>query len=150
LTALSPNSGNPTCSSQGTKTYSASYDAYGNMSNRVTGATTASTLIYNALDQLQRWSGTTASASNEEWYLYDASGNRVLRRSASATSSGNPATASATITVYAFGLEEHAYSYSGSGASATNSGNTYYYRLNGRLIGRKHIHKYNSFCFQFR
>ncbi len=105
------------------------------MSSRVTGATTASTLTYNALDQLQRWSGTTASASNEEWYLYDATGNRVLRRSANTTSSGNPATASATITVYAFGLAEHQYSYFGSGSSATTTNNTYYYSLNGKLLG---------------
>jgi RHS repeat-associated protein len=105
------------------------------MSSRVTGATTASTLTYNALDQLQRWSGTTASATNEEWYLYDATGNRVLRRSASTTSSGNPATAAATITVSAFGLAEHTYSYGGSGTNATNAANNYYYSLSGRLIG---------------
>lgn len=40
-----------------------------------------------------------------------------------------------TITVYAFGLEEHQYSYSGTGSSATNTGNTYYYSLGGRLLG---------------
>ena len=54
--------------------------------------------------------------------VYDASGNRVLRRSTN--SSGT------TLTVYAFGLEEHLYSGSG-----TNQSNTYYYSLAGRLIG---------------
>src|SRR5579884_3695142 len=39
------------------------------------------------------------------------------------------------MTVYAFGLEEHAYSYTGSGTSATNTSNTYYYDLGGRLLG---------------
>jgi RHS repeat-associated protein len=82
-----------------------------------------------------RWSSTTSSAANEEWYLYDASGNRVMRRSASTTSTGNPATAAATITVYAFGLEEHVYSYSGSGSTLTTTSNTYYYSLGGRLLG---------------
>jgi hypothetical protein len=58
-----------------------------------------------------------------------------MRRSASTTTSGNPATVAATITVYAFGLEEHTYSYTGSGTSLTNTSNTYYYSLGGRLIG---------------
>lgn len=84
---------------------------------------------------MRRWNGTTASNSQEEWYLYDASGNRVLRRSATTAPSGNPATAAATITVYAFGLEEHVYSYTGSGTSLTNTSNTYYYNVGGRPIG---------------
>jgi RHS repeat-associated protein len=66
-----------------------------------------------------RW--TTGSGDNE-FYAYDAAGNRVLRRS---TSGG-----STTMTVYAFGLEEHFYSGTG-----TSQGNTYYYSLAGRLIG---------------
>ncbi len=53
---------------------------------------------------------------------YDASGNRVLRRST--TGSGT------SITTYAFGVEEHLY-----GATGINTGNTFYYRLGGRLIG---------------
>jgi RHS repeat-associated protein len=81
------------------------------------------------------WSSTTPTNSQGEWYLYDSTGNRVLRRSASTTSGGNPSTAAATITVYAFGLEEHTYQYSGSGSSANNSNNTYYYSLNGKLLG---------------
>jgi RHS repeat-associated protein len=134
LTTLSAVSGSPTCTTQGTPDYSASYDAYGNVVSRAISSSTG-VPVYNVQDQMIRWSSTTASASNEEWYLYDATGNRVLRRSASTTTGGNPAISAATITVYAFGLEEHVYSYSGSGNSASTIGNTYYYRLNGRLIG---------------
>jgi RHS repeat-associated protein len=136
VTALSPTSGSPTCSATGTTGYSATYDAWGNVSSRSTGTTTGSTLSFDALDHLVRWNGSTASAANGEWYLYDADGNRVMRRSASTASGGNPATSSATITVYAFGLEEHTYSYTGSGSTLTNTGNTYYYTLAGRLIGK--------------
>jgi RHS repeat-associated protein len=53
---------------------------------------------------------------------YDAAGTRTLRRT---ISGGIP-----TLTVYAFGLEEHSYSSNG-----TLQNNTYYYSLNGRLIG---------------
>ncbi len=62
------------------------------------------------------------SSTNKEFYVYDASGNRVLRRSTN--SSGT------TLTVYAFGLEEHVYSSTG-----TNQWNTYYYSLGGQLLG---------------
>ncbi len=81
------------------------------------GAT--ATLTYDVLDHLVAWN---AGSTNQEWYAYDASGNRVLR--SSTTSSGT------SITTYAFGLEEHLY-----GATGINTGNTYYYRLGGRLIG---------------
>jgi RHS repeat-associated protein len=63
-----------------------------------------------------------AGSTNREWYVYDSGGSRVLRRSTNSSST--------TLTVYAFGLEEHSYSSSGS-----NTGNTYYYGLVGRLIG---------------
>ncbi len=66
-------------------------------------------------------------SSQQEWYLYDASGERVLRRSFDGTNT--------TLTVYAFGLEEHQYAYSGSGSTATTTGNTYYYDLGGQLLG---------------
>jgi RHS repeat-associated protein len=66
-------------------------------------------------------------SSQQEWYLYDASGERVLRRSFDGTNT--------TLTVYAFGLEEHQYAYSGSGGTATNTSNTYYYDLGGQLLG---------------
>jgi RHS repeat-associated protein len=135
VTALSPASGSPTCSATGTKDYSAAYDAFGNLTSRTYPATTTGTPAYNNQDQMVSWHGTTSSNSQGEWYLYDSTGNRVLRRSASTTSSGNPATAAATITVYAFGLAEHQYSYSGSGTSATTTNNTYYYSLNGKLLG---------------
>jgi RHS repeat-associated protein len=71
------------------------------------------------LDHLVAWN---AGSTNQQWYAYDASGNRVLLRST--TSSGT------SITTYAFGLEEHLY-----GATGINTGNTYYYSLGGRLIG---------------
>ncbi len=134
VTALAPTSGSPTCSASGTPDYSGTYDTWGNLITRNTGGKNGS-LSYDAFDEMIRWNGTTSSNSQEEWYLYDAAGNRVLRRSATTAPSGNPATAAATITVYAFGVEEHTYSYSGSGTTLTNSGNTYYYSLGGRLIG---------------
>lgn len=136
VTALSASGGNPTCSATGTTSYSATYDAWGNMSSRVTGTTTSSSLSFDALDHLVRWNGSTATAANGEWYLYDADGNRVMRRSATATASGNPATSASTLTVYAFGLEDHLYSYPGSGSTLTNTGNTYYYVVAGHLIGK--------------
>jgi RHS repeat-associated protein len=63
-----------------------------------------------------------AGSTNQEWYLYDASGTRVLRRSTNGSST--------TLTTYPFGLQEHLYSGSG-----TNQSNTYYYFLGGTLIG---------------
>jgi RHS repeat-associated protein len=135
VTALSPVSGSPTCSSPGTADYSANYDAFGNVIGRTYPATTTGQPVYNSQDQMVTWSSTTPTNSQGEWYLYDSTGNRVLRRSASTTSGGNPSTAAATITVYAFGLEEHTYQYSGSGSSANNSNNTYYFSLNGKLLG---------------
>ncbi len=79
----------------------------------------------------------TCSATGTTGYsaTYDASGNRVLRRSTSTTAGGNVQTAASTITVYAFGLEEHVYSYPGSGTSASNTSDTYYYSLGDHLIG---------------
>jgi RHS repeat-associated protein len=62
------------------------------------------------------------SNTNQEWYVYDASGNRVLKRSTNGSGT--------TMTVYAFGLEDHLYSGTG-----TNQANTYYYFLGGQLIG---------------
>src|SRR5579863_10393584 len=54
-----------------------------------------------------------------EWYLYDASGSRALRRSISTGT-----------TTYPFGSEEHIYSGSGTLQSSTS-----YYTLGGRLVG---------------
>lgn len=135
VTALSPTSGNPTCAAPGTTDYSAGYDSFGNLTSRTYPATTTGQPVYSAQDQMVTWRGTTPAASNGEWYLYDSTGARVLRRSASTTAGNNPATASATITVYAFGLAEHQYTYSGSGTSATATTTTCYYSLNSKLLG---------------
>ncbi|HJT59619.1 MAG TPA: RHS repeat-associated core domain-containing protein, partial [Ktedonobacteraceae bacterium] len=107
-----------TCTNKGTATYTSSYDAYGNVTGRTANGTTG-TLSYNNLNQLVEWN---AGSTNQEWYVYDAAGNRVLKRSTG--SSGT------TLMVYPFGQEEHQYSGSG-----TNQWNTYYYFLGSRLIG---------------
>jgi RHS repeat-associated protein len=106
----------PTCANQTGQGYASTYTD-GNVTSRTSSGTTAA-LSYNNLNQMVEWN---AGSTNQEWYLYDASGNRVLRRSTN--SSGT------TLTVYAFGLEEHLYSGTG-----TNQSNTYYYFLAGRLI----------------
>jgi RHS repeat-associated protein len=113
----------PSCSNQGSPAYTASYDSWGNVTGRTYNGVT-STLSYDGQDHLVRWNG---SSNQEEWYWYDATGNRVMTRS---TTDGT----NMTLTVYAFGLEEHQYTYSGSG-SATNTANTSYYTLSGRLLG---------------
>ncbi len=109
-----------------TQTYGASYDSWGNMTTRTatgSGGTTA-TLSYDGQDHLVRWNDNNTT-TNEEWYLYDASGQRVLRRSQTGT--GNSGT---KYTLTAFGLEDHIYNGAG-----TNLNNKYYYYLAGRLIG---------------
>ncbi len=70
------------------------------------------------------WSSNATGQTQQ--YIYDASGNRVLRRSTSGPSS-SPTT---TLTTYAVGLEEHAYTSAG-----TSTSNLYYYFLGGKLIG---------------
>ena len=127
MLGLYPISSGATCSNYTSKTadYSSSYDTFGNVTSRTTNSVT-DTLSYDLLDQLTKWSSNATGQTQLEQYVYDAEGNRVLRRSTSGPSSG-PTT---TMTVYAFGLEEH--NYTGSG---TNQGNTYYYSLAGRLIG---------------
>jgi len=97
----------------------ASYDVWGNVTSRNYNGQTA-TLSYDVLDDLVQWN---AGSSSQEWYAYDFGGRRVLKRST--TSSGT------SLTVYAFGLEEHVYD-----ASGNNTGNTYYYTLGGRLVGK--------------
>lgn len=124
LSNLSQTASTPTCSSKGTVDYSGSYDTWGNVTTQVRGGITR-TPVYDGQDHLVRWS--SSINNQEEWYLYDASGERVLRRSYDGSHTA--------ITVYAFGEEEHQYSYSGSGSSATNTSNTYYYDLAGRLLG---------------
>jgi len=106
-----------TCSTKTGQSYASSYDAWGNVTSRTVGSTTA-TLSYDGLDRLTKYD---AGSNGQEQYVYDAGGNRVLRRS---TSSGT------TMTVYAFGLEEH--SYNGSGGHLSD---IYYYSLGGMLVG---------------
>jgi RHS repeat-associated protein len=124
LSNLSQTSSTPTCSSKGTVDYTGSYDSWGNTTSQVRGGITR-TLSYDGLDHLVRW--TSSVNSQEEWNLYDASGERVLRRTYDGTNT--------VLTVFAFGVEEHAYSYSGSGSSDTNTSNIYYYTLGGQELG---------------
>lgn len=106
-----------TCSNLSSASYNASYDAFGNLISRTYNGMTA-TLSYDTLDRLSQWN---AGSTNQTWYAYDASGQRVLQRG---TTSGT------TMTIYAFGLEEHVYDGSGNHQS-----DTFYYPLNKRLIG---------------
>ena len=77
------------------------------------------TLTYDLLDHFVSWN---AGSNNNDLYVYDGSGNRVLRRTT--TGSGT------TMKVYAFGLEEHTYT-----ATGSHSSDLYYYTLAGRLLG---------------
>ena len=107
-----------TCTNPTGAVYSSQYDAWGNVTSRTYNGTTA-TLAYDILDHLTQWN---AGSTSQEWYAYDAEGNRVVRRST--TTSGT------NMTTYAFGVEEHSYD-----ALGNNTNNTYYYMLGGRLIG---------------
>src|SRR6266567_825188 len=109
-----------TCSNKTRQTYGSLYDARGNVTSRTVNGTSA-TLSYYGLDHLTRYD---AGSNRQEQYVYDASGERVLRRS---TSSGIT-----SMTVYAFGLEEHLYD--GTGVHQ-NQSDTYYYLLGGMLVG---------------
>ncbi len=108
LTGLYPTG--TACSGRTGSVYTSSYDSWGNVTSRSAYGTT-SALSFDGLDHFVRWD---VSSTNEEWYMYDGSGQRVLRRTTN--SSGT------TFTVYAFGLEEHVYNTSG-----TNLWNNYYY-----------------------
>ena len=92
----------------------------------ITNGTTLLTypLSYDGLDHLVRWND-TQTTSNEEWYMYDGAGQRVLRRSQTGTGTSNT-----KYTVYAFGVQDDVYD--GSGASYSDK---YYYSLAGRLLG---------------
>ncbi len=107
-----------TCSTKTGQSYASSYDAWGNVTGRTVNSTSG-TLSYNGLDHLTKWD---AGNNGQEQYVYDAGGNRVLRRSTSAGST--------TMTVYAFGTEEHLYNGTG-----VHQSDTYYYSLGGMLIG---------------
>ncbi len=107
-----------TCNNKTGQTYTSSYDVWGNVTGRTVNSTSA-TLSYDGLDHLTKYD---AGSAGQEQYIYDASGERVLRRSTSAGST--------SMTVYAFGLEEHLYSGSG-----VHQSDTYYYSLGGMLVG---------------
>ena len=107
-----------TCSNKTGQTYASSYDAWGNVTSRNVNGTTA-TLSYDGLDHLTKYD---AGSNGQEQYIYDASGERVLRRSTSAGAT--------SMTVYAFGLEEHLYNGTG-----VHQSDTYYYSLGGVLVG---------------
>ena len=106
------------CSNKTGQGYASSYDSWGNVSTRTASGTSA-TLSYDLFDRLTQW---YASATNQEQYAYDASGERMLRRVTNGSGT--------TILTYPFGLEEHQYSGAGS-----NQWNVYYYSLGGRLLG---------------
>ena len=108
-----------TCANKGNATaiYAAGYDAWGNETSRTYNGITA-TLSYNILNDLTEYN----ASNGQEFYVYDADGNRVLKRS---ISGGNT-----TLAVYLFGLEE--YDYTGNG---TLTGQLHYYMLAGHLIG---------------
>jgi RHS repeat-associated protein len=116
-----------TCASKSGQVYGSSYDAWGNVTSRsITNGTSllTYTLAYDGLDHLVRWND-MQTTTNEEWYMYDASGQRVLRRSQTGTGTSNT-----KYTVYAFGVQDDVYD--GSGASNNHK---YYYSLAGHLIG---------------
>lgn len=100
-----------TCSNLSNASYSASYDAFGNLTTRAHNGNSA-TLSYDTLDWLSTWNAGSTSLAQ---YAYDASGQRVLQRST---------TSSTSLTIYAFGLEEHIYDGSG-----THLSDTFYYSL---------------------
>lgn len=71
------------------------------------------------MDHFTQW---YVSSTNQEQYLYDSSGQRMLRRFTNGSGT--------TMLTYPFGIEEHQYSGSG-----TNQWNIYYYFLASRLLG---------------
>ena len=107
-----------TCSNLSGAVYTSSYDAWGNVTSRMFSGTTG-TLSYDKFDHFIEWN---AGSTNQEWMLYDASGNRVLSRMTNGSGT--------SLIVFAFGVEEHQYTSGG-----TNTQNTYYYTLASHLIG---------------
>lgn len=107
-----------TCSNLTGALYIAGHDAWGNVTSRTYNSVTA-TLSYDTLNRMTEYNAGTAG---QEYYVYDGSGNRVLKRSISAGTT--------TLTVYAFGLQE--LNYTGSGAFSSQID---YYAIAGHLIG---------------
>jgi RHS repeat-associated protein len=108
--------------SSATPVYSVSYDPWGNVSSRTSNSVTA-TLSYDAENQMVQWSN---GSTEQQQYVYDSSGERVLAR----TTSGS----ATSMTVYALGLQE--FQYNGNGTNVGGTSNTYYYTLGGMLIGK--------------
>lgn len=102
-----------TCANRSNASYSASYDAFGNQVSRTYNGST-SALSYDGQDRLVQ---NDMGSAGKEQYVYDATGQRVLKRSTA--SSGTT-----TLTEYAFGLEEHVFD-----ASGNNLSNACYYLL---------------------
>ncbi|HEU5381384.1 MAG TPA: RHS repeat-associated core domain-containing protein, partial [Ktedonobacteraceae bacterium] len=111
-----------TCANPSGATYTASYDPWGNMTSRTYNGVTA-TLSYDTLNHLVQWS---AGSAGQQQYVYDASGQRALTRTASGSAPG--------MTVYAFGLQELQYHTDGTPVGGTS--NSYYYSLGGQIIGK--------------
>jgi RHS repeat-associated protein len=109
-----------TCATMGSATalYSAAYDPWGNQTTRTTNGVTG-TLSYDQSNRLTEWN---AGSTSQEFYLYDATGNRILKRSITGTGT--------QLSVYSFGLEEN--DYSGTGVLSTQ---VHYYNLASHLIG---------------
>jgi len=108
-----------TCASKSGSVYKdTSYDAWGNVTGRTYGSA-SETLAYDELDRMVKAS---LGGGTNDYFAYDASGNRTVQRATSGSTT--------TLTVYAFGLEE--YQYSGTG---TLQNATHYYSLGGRLVG---------------
>ncbi len=95
LNNLSQTPSTLTCASKGTVDYTGSYESWGNTASQLRGGITR-TLSYDGLDHLVRWSSSVNS--QQEWNLYDASGERVLRRTYEGTNT--------VLTIFVFGVEE--------------------------------------------
>lgn len=107
-----------TCANLSGAVYTAGYDAFGNENYRSYQNVTAS-LFYDSSNHLVEWN---AGSSGQEFYVYDAAGNRVLQRSISGGVT--------RLMVSAFGLQDLAFGYNGYVAGQTD-----YYSLAGHLIG---------------
>lgn len=110
-----------TCATKDSVTalYAARSDPWGNETSRTTANGVTATLTYDVLNRLTEYD---AGSTSQEFYVYDASGSRVLKRSISG--------GSITLTAYSFGLQE--LSYTGNG---TFSNQIDYYAIAGRTIG---------------
>jgi RHS repeat-associated protein len=107
-------------------TWTAAYDAAGNMSCRApsanvtcTGTPTGASLSFDAQGQLSAWQNAPSSPTSTDGFLYDNQGNRVEQQSAQAGTT--------TTTVYVGNLEQVAIS------GSTTTTTTYYYAKGQRI-----------------